>query len=493
MGYVRRLLGRLNTLDRSLLLLFAGLAVVFLAILPPANFSSDGDAMLDVATSLASGDGFRVPCDPDRSIAGHDGACYSTYYPLLSILAVPFVFVGRTVADLGGVSPDFTGEALAMVVPALAAAGAGTVTAMLALRFGAGRRAAVLGGVALGFGTEILIYARTFYAETPAALLLGLVVWGFTGTARDRRWGMLATVLLILAKPQLALVGGAVGLVVAARARTWRPLVDAAVASVIGAVVYGAYNWLRFRDVTNLGGDARELRVNAYGWDAVEALGLLTISPARGLLWFSPVVLAGIYVLWRRRRETTALACAAAFLGALVVAVGNPGTGWSWGSRYLAPTLPLFVAAAVTLRGRGARIVAVLVAIGFVIGLPTTVAFYERYYQQNAEFREASERYWTFPEGILVRVWPETGEQLAAAADTDVDELVHAGTDAPEGDEDPLLNIVALWWWVLPAMGIPWVAGLLVCLAMIAGGVWLLVRALRTAQRDQAAATASPA
>ena len=484
--------GGWKTLDRSLVLLFAGLAVVFLAILPPANFSSDGDAMLDVATALASGDGFRVPCDPDRSITGHDGACYSTYYPLISIVAVPFVFVGRLLADVAGVSQDFTGEALAMVVPALASAGAGVVTAMLALRFGAGRRAAILGGVALAFGTEILVYARTFYAETLAALLLGVVVWGFTGSARDRRWGMAAIVLLILAKPQLALVGGAVGLAVAARTRTWRPLVEAAVASVIGGLIYAFYNWLRFRDVTNLGGEARELKGNAYGWDAVEALGLLTISPARGLLWFSPVVFAGIYVLWRRRHETIAVACAAAFLGALLVAVGNPGTGWSWGSRYLAPTLPLFVAAAVTLRGRGAKVVAVLVAIGFVVSLPTTVSFFERYYVENAEFRESSDRYWTFPDGVLLGVWGATGRQLEAAAGTDVDALVEAEEDTPGGESDPLLEIVALWWWVLPALGVPWVLGLVVCLAMIGAGVWLIVRALRTAQRDQAAATASP-
>lgn len=476
------MLSRWKAWDRGLVLLFAGLSVIFLAIQSPANFSSDGDAMLDVATSLATGDWFKVPCDPDRSITGHDGACYSTYYPLLSILAVPFVFVGRTLADLAGVSPDFTGEAFAMIVPALASAGAGTVTAMLAMRFGAHRRAALLGGIALAFGTEVLIYARTFYAETLAALLLGLVVWGFTGTARDRRWGMAAIVLLILAKPQLALVGGAVGLVVAWRTRAWRPLIEAAVASVIGGLLYAFYNWLRFRDVTNLGGDARELKGSAYGWDAVEALGLLTISPARGLLWFSPVVFAGIYVLWRRRHETAAIACGAAFLAVLVVAVGNPGSGWSWGSRYLAPTLPLFVAAAVTLRGRGAKVVAVLVVLGFLIGLPTTLAFYERYYQQNAEVRLSSDRYWTFPDGVIVKVWPETVEQLDAAADTDVDELVDAGKDAPEGDDDPLLNIVALWWWVLPAVGIPWVVGLLVCLALIAAGVWLLVRALRTAE-----------
>ena len=465
---------------------------MFLAILPPANFGSDGDAMLDVATSLAEGDWFKVPCDPDLSIEGHDGACYSRFYPLLSILAVPFVFVGRTLADVAGVSPDFMGEAFAMIVPALVSAGAGVVTAMLARRFGASHRAALLGGVALAFGTEILIYARTFYAETLAALLLGVVVWGFTGTARDRRWGMAAIVLLILAKPQLALVGGAVGLAVGARTRTWRPLIDAVIASVIGAALYAFYNWLRFRDVTDFGGEDRDLDGSAYDWDAVEALGLLTISPARGLLWFSPVVFAGIYVLWRRRREKIAIACAAAFLGALVIAVGNPGSGWSWGSRYLAPTLPLFVAAAVSLRGRGARVVVALVAIGFVIGLPTTLAFYERYYQQNAEFRESSDRYWTFPEGILVRVWPETAEQLEAAADTDVDALVDAGKDAPEGDDDPLLNIVALWWWVLPAIGVPWVLGLVVCLAMIAAGAWLIRRALRAGERDHAAATASP-
>ncbi|EDX73867.1 hypothetical protein MC7420_5747 [Coleofasciculus chthonoplastes PCC 7420] len=37
-----------------------------------------------------------------------------------------------------------------------------------------------------------------------------------------------------------------------------------------------------------------------------------------------------------------------------------------------------------------------------------------------------------------------------------------------------LLHIVAVWWWVLPAVGIPvWVGGLLAAL-LIGAGVWVL-------------------
>jgi hypothetical protein len=465
----------------DLRLVFAGFAAIFLALLPPLNYGGDGDGMLNVATSLATGDIFTVPCGETTSMPGHDGACYSRFYPLISLLALPFVLAGRMAASLAGVSPDFAGEALAMVVPALAAAGAATLAAALAVKFGAGRRGAVLAACATGLGSELLVYSRTFYAETLAAFLVALIVWGLTEPGRRRWWGLAAIPLLILAKPQLALVGGAVALVIAARERRPRLLAEAAAASLAGATVYGAYNWLRFRDITDFGGEDRQLHGSAYDLDALEALALLTVSPGRGLLWFSPVVFAGLYVWWRRRGDTLVLACAAALAAVLIVHVGNPGTGWSWGSRYLASILPLLCAAAGSLTGRGLTVTAALALAGFVIALPTTVTHYERYFSENAEQgQQSSDRYWTFPDGPLLGVWGSAARQLEAAADTDVRDVARDADpreDPTSVAEERPLRTVAAWWWMLPVAGLPWLLGLGVALALIAAGAWLLIAA----------------
>lgn len=462
-----------------LLALFAGYALVLVALLPPTVYSSDGANMMRVAESLATSGDFDVPCG-DQAIPGRGGRCFSTFYPLLSVVAAPLVLAGRAISSPVGVPPEFGGPLVALLVPAFAAAGAATMTAAVAWQFGASRRAGVFAGAAFAFGTEVLTYARTFFAETLASFFVILAVWGVIQTGRKRWWWYVGITLAILAKPQMALVGSAVGLALAVGTRELRPLWEAGAATVAGAAVYGLYNWLRFEDATNFGGADRELGADQYSPEAaVDALALLLVSPGRGLIWFSPIVLVGAYILFQRRREPLALAGLAAFAAILLMAVGNPGSGYNWASRYLVPALPLLCAAAGAARGRALRAAVALAVVGLIVALPTTVSPFERYYTENAERGQvASERYWDLAGGPLVGVWGSAARQLNAAADTDVATLVEQ-EEAERGpalgrvpvDEQENMRVVALWWWVLPAGGVPWYLGAL------ASGVCILVGA----------------
>lgn len=60
---------------------------------------------------------------------------------------------------------------MALLVPALAAAGAATMTAAVAWQFGASRPAGVFAGAAFAFGTEALTYARTFFRRDAGLVL----------------------------------------------------------------------------------------------------------------------------------------------------------------------------------------------------------------------------------------------------------------------------------------------------------------------------------
>lgn len=193
-----------------LLALFAGYALVLVALLPPTVYSSDGANMMRVAESLATSGDFDVPCG-DQAIPGRGGRCFSTFYPLLSVVAAPLVLAGRAISSPVGVPPEFGGPLVALLVPAFAAAGAATMTAAVAWQFGASRRAGVFAGAAFAFGTEVLTYARTFFAETLASFFVILAVWGVIQTGRKRWWWYVGITLAILAKPQMALVGPAVG------------------------------------------------------------------------------------------------------------------------------------------------------------------------------------------------------------------------------------------------------------------------------------------
>lgn len=281
--------------------------------------------------------------------------------------------------------------------------------------------------------------------------------------------------LVILAKPQLLLVGPALGLAVAYGRRSVVPLVQALGATFVGGSLFLLYNLLRFESLTDFGGVTRTVGVRkGRGGIAVlpHDVAQLLVSPRSGFLLFSPVAVIGIALLWRHRRQPVVLACAAAALAIASFYLLLP-FGGGWASRYLVPTLPLICAPLALATGRTARAAVVLVAVGFVIQLPTTVTYYEGYYSDNP----GSFKCWRVADSQLWRVWGSSYRQFAAASRTDPGELLRANR---LGSRDATnLKTVALWFWVLPVAGIPWQAGLVAALAMIAAGIAVLVRAAR--------------
>jgi hypothetical protein len=460
---------------------FTGFALILLAIVPPGTPSSDGASMLGVADGLATGPTFAVGCD--IGIPGRGGECFSHYYPLLSVVAAPLVWVGRGLGSALGVPPEYAGHMLALVVPALAVAGAATLTADLAMRLGAGRRGAVAAGAALAFGTEMLTYGRSFFAETLVAFCVVLAVWGLTGPARRRWIGLLAIALGVLAKPQVVLFGPALGLALAIKRRSVRPFLECSAATVVGSLIFFAYNWIRFEDLTDFGGPSRTIYLEAYlPHHAIKALGLWTISPGRGLVWFSPVAAFGLFLLWKRRKEIIPFACLLACASLVVLYFSNPGSGYNWGTRYLVTLLPLLCIPLGTLRGRAAKVAVVLAVVGFVGQVPNIVGFSGRYHREQADIgNNPRDHHWSFETTQLVGVWPAAARQVESAARSDVQALVHApSTSGGTTEHQVLLNVVALWWWGLPAAGVPWWLGLLVSLGMVGAGITVLVRIARS-------------
>lgn len=77
----------------------------------------------------------------------------------------------------------------------------------------------------------------------------------------------------------------------------------------------------------------------------------LLLGQKRGLLWYSPVLLAaapGLVVLWRRRQRWLAVLATLTFLGLLGINAGFPtwDGGWAVGPRFLLPSFPLLLVAA---------------------------------------------------------------------------------------------------------------------------------------------------
>ena len=118
------------------------------------------------------------------------------------------------------------------------------------------------------------------------------------------------------------------------------------------------------------------------------------------------------------------------------------------------------------------------------------MCFYERYDQEAAAARISTRaQTWDPRHAPLVRIWGAAWHETRDAyreADQ-VGAFVHQAGSAPLAstvENSRALRIVNLWWWMLPAIGVPRIAGVAVSITLLIAGVWLIVRALARA-RDE--------
>lgn len=210
----------------------------------------------------------------------------------------------------------------------------------------------------------------------------------------------------------------------------------------------------------------------------------LLFSPGFGVVWFCPVVIvaatAGLAAGWKRRpRETGAVALICLADLGLYSAWSLWQGGWSWGPRFLFPTLAILLPFLGLVGGRWKKAALALAVVGFLVSAPTWTCFFERSfaeeYQQGIAM-QATE--WSVDQSPLVRMWPAAWHQFQDAARTDPRMLLHEAetqhAPAHAIASSRALRIVAVWWWLLPAVGISRWLGVAVSLVLVVIGVILL-------------------
>ena len=465
-----------------------GVALIYLAFLPPGIYSIDGNAMLAVSESLVTHHSFAVP--PDLGMPGRDGHFFSQWYPLLSILAVPFVAAATQAAHVLRLPAHYVAAICALVLPALFTGVTSALVALISQQLGSSRRGAFLAALTYAFGTIALVYARTFYAEPLLALLTAASLYlVLAGSPSRIAWAGALAALAVLAKPTGIVVGAVLTayLLLSKKSRPGLSLVPA-VGSLLGLLLYFGYNELRFGHALMFG----QPWAFHLGGIAEGVAGLL-LSPGRGLLWYSPAIALAVPAFQKARKSNGAGALLVALMFGAFLAIHSLWSfwhgGWSWGPRFLLPALPGVAALLGNLQGNGRRALVLLTIAGFLINAPTLFTFYERYYAEANE-RGVSERdaLWSFSQAPFLHAWPAAVRQVQDARSVDVRELLSQRGSAPATTvaSSRALRIVAIWWWVLPIAHIPRIAGVcvsLVLLALACGAVMWQARILRAAER----------
>ncbi|NEP17031.1 MAG: hypothetical protein F6J97_09000 [Leptolyngbya sp. SIO4C1] len=462
--------------------LFLGVLLFQLAFLKPGIWGVDGNDMLNMSQSLITRGDFTVPAG-SGGILGPDGQYYSIRYPLLPIFAVPFVAAGLTIGNALNLPTQYTSATCALVLNIVLTAATTVLVYRLALQLGAQRRGAYWAAVGYAFGTTALVYAREFFAEPLLSFLMTLALCLALSRSRRLQLGTsLLSALVIVAKPAGILLGPVISLYFLIRREVWWRVVLPCVGSGVGVGLYLLYNYVRFGSFTSSGQDASQFGLEGF---FMRALGQL-VSPGAGggLFWYCPptlLALVGLWLLWQKQKPAFVLVFGliASFW---LLHSGWAFNGWNWGPRFLVPILPALMAT-VGLLGRRWRMPLIgLIVLGFLVNAPTLVAFYQRYYAEVADLDTdvlmQTLELWSDPaQAPLFNVWSATFRQLQAALSTPVQEILSGAGNPPAPGEmakAELLRIVAVWWWFLPAAGIPtWVGGA-IALAMVGGSGWWL-------------------
>lgn len=464
-----------------------GTGLIYLAFLPPAILSLDGNANLFVAESLVMKRDFTVP--PDSGIIGAGGKYYSLWYPLLSILAVPFVAIGLAAGHLFSMPGHYVPAVFALVLPALLTAGSNALLALLSLHLGSTKKGACLAAFSFGFSTIAVTHARTFYPEPLLTFLtVACLCLAFQGTSRAIIGTGLLAGLCVLAKPTGVIVGPILSAYLFMKRRPIHVASVPLIGTTMGGLLYLAYNYMRFGDPLS-SGFPWMFRVSLF----LEGFLVQLFSPGLGLVFYCPPVIVSVvgFCVAVRRKAFEALAILSIFFAYLLLysfwdgfrpsAVAS-GYTWAWGPRYLLPGLPGLMALTGLAERQWRKGLVFLTVLGFIGNAPTLVSFYERYYtESNEQGVPWQALIWSPAHSPLVNGWGTAYRQISDALGSDVKELVReAGPPAHTVSSSQALRVVAVWWWMLPAVGIPRWIGAMSAWFLIALGAWVLQKGFAT-------------
>lgn len=439
--------------------LFFGSWFIYLAFLAPGVYSIDGWSMLSVAESIVTRHDVTVPAG--LGMFGRNGLTYSIWYPLQSILAVPVVALAVKASVLLHLPLHYVESLAALTLPALYTALTVALVYFLAIALESSEEGAWLAAVTYGFGTIAMTYTRDFYADPLLALLMALGL--LLAFAQGPPWKILCvSALAILTKPTGIILGPILSAYLYFKTRRLWPSVVPALGTVLGALLYCAYNFYRFGRAQSFG----------QGWDfslrfVPEGLAGLLISPGGGLLWFCPCVILSLLSLSKSKARHLEVWTVAALAGSFLL-LHSMWIAWSggssWGPRLLLPVLPGLVALAGTLKWGGRKFLIAAAIVGFLVNLPTWFSSYKRYMSEAGEEGITLSRLmWEPSRSPLLHAWPAAYRQIQDARHVDVRDLLAQRGELPATkiSNSRALRIVAVWWWLLPIVHVSRVWGVL--------------------------------
>ena len=291
--------------------------------------------------------------EPDikEAVTVHDGKAYSKYGIGLPLVWIPEVIAGERLAARFGFPPELVMRFLVSFYNVVFGAAACVLAFYLARFFKASITAAAAVALLLGLGTIAWRYSVwTFSEATQMFLVLGAVYGSVRDTPRSIVLGGASFGYLILIKVFSVIYLPVFVAYALARSHPLGRPAMVRLARFLGpvaaaAVVLLVLNYVRFGNVfeAGYGGEAQRFSLADLPSHALTLLGSADI----GLFVYCPILVLAIvgYVPMMRTARAEALFLIGLILVNLFAAAAwyAYGCPWSWGPRFLVPTLPLYL------------------------------------------------------------------------------------------------------------------------------------------------------
>lgn len=348
-------------------LLFFFLFSIYLLAYSPAFHSSDGQAMFATAESLARRGAWDIEqlrwMGLQQGTFGLDGLLYSRKGAGQPLLALPLTVLGLMV-------PFFGTATATLLFGSLLTALTAVLLAAYLQALGFRNRTALLAGLIFGTGTMALPYAKTFFSDPLAGTLLLATAFSLLKLRQTGRWQFALAAGLALgwavatryAEAVFLAVFGVEVLVSSFKfqvAKLQRGKVANLTFSnhqslITNLLFFGApiavtgfsllaFNFARYGDPLSTGYLPQET-FSAIWWQGIA--GQL-ISPGRGFLWYNPILWVsffGIRYFWQHHRAELWGISAVILIHLLLYGKWFMWHGgFSWGARFMVPTLPFWV------------------------------------------------------------------------------------------------------------------------------------------------------
>ncbi|MEM7537458.1 MAG: hypothetical protein AAF639_35135 [Chloroflexota bacterium] len=424
------------------LTLFAAYLVTYTGVIQ----SSDGLAMFAVTESIVR----RGEIDTNQLLwmglqqgsFGPDGELYSRKGFGMTLLALPLVWLAQSLPNwlaafnmdarwLG----DFGLVQVALLLNPILTAWTGVLIFLTGRRWGWSEPVSVGTALIFGLATMAWPYTQTFFSDPVCMWGLMAAFYNLACYQQEQgkrflfwagmAWG-LAYVARVINLITLPIYGIALLTLLIQNTedahknllqklrQNWRELTSFVVPVVAAGLSSLWWNWVRYGHVFDSG------YVESESFSAIWVDGLygLLFGPARGIFWYSPILILGIFGIgwfWRHQRWSliTMLAIALVYIGVYGKWYMWHG-GFSWGPRFMLPLMPFLALLmgptllSLSSRWTGKIVFIALIMLSIVIqwlGLSVPFGLVQNWLQHNVQPLFAPETFTQIRYSPLVLQW----------------------------------------------------------------------------------------